>query len=135
MARRTRQTSQRQALLEAFDQAAGPLSPRELLGTASRRSRGLGIATVYRNLKAMVDQGVLKAVSLPGQPGARYERQGKEHHHHFHCRRCRQVFEIAGCPGNIEPLVPRGFALEDHEVVLYGLCRDCRRTTRKRTKG
>jgi Fur family transcriptional regulator, ferric uptake regulator len=132
MARRIRETSQRQALLEAFDRAAGPLSPQEALEAASRRARGLGIATVYRNLKAMVDQDVLKTVSLPGQPGARYERQGKEHHHHFHCRRCHQVFEIAGCPGNIEPLVPRGFALEDHEVVLYGLCRACRKSERKR---
>lgn len=132
MARRMRETSQRQAMLKAFDQATGPLSPQDVLDSASRRARGLGIATVYRNLKALVDQGVLKVVSLPGQPGARYERQGKEHHHHFHCRRCHEIFEIAGCPGNIEPLVPRGFLMEDHEVVLYGLCRDCRKNGRKR---
>lgn len=122
-----RNTSQRAAILAAFQRAGRPLSPQEALAAASAGARGLGIATVYRNLKALAEEGVLALVSLPGESTARYEVCGKAHHHHFHCRRCRQVFEVEGCPGNIEPLVPRGFLLEDHEVVLYGLCVSCRK--------
>jgi len=122
-----RKTSQRRALLKAFNQAGRPLSPQEALELATPHARGLGIATVYRNLKGLWAQGVLKQVNLPGESTARYEMCGKDHHHHFHCRKCHQVFEVAGCPGNIEPLVPQGFQLEDHEVVLYGLCSACRR--------
>jgi Fur family transcriptional regulator, ferric uptake regulator len=120
-----RKTSQRAALLKAFESAGRPLTPQEALQLAAGHVRGLGIATVYRNLKAMAGNGVLKAVSLPGELTARYELCGKAHHHHFHCRKCHQVFEVDGCPGNIEPLVPKGFFLEDHEVVLYGLCSSC----------
>jgi Fur family ferric uptake transcriptional regulator len=36
------------------------------------------------------------------------------------------VFEVEGCPGNLRSVVPSGFRLERHEVVLYGVCRACR---------
>ena len=128
-----RKTDQKQAILAAFERAGRPLSPQEALELARPQAAGLGIATIYRNLKSLADKGVLKAVSLPGESTARYELCGKAHHHHFHCRKCHQVFEVDGCPGNIEPLVPKGFLLEDHEVVLYGLCSACKpkRSARK----
>ena len=130
----TRNTSQRRALLKAFEKAARPLSPQQALELAAPHADGLGIATVYRNLKAMAAGGVLKAVSLPGESTARYELCGKAHHHHFHCRRCHHVYEVEGCPGNIEPLAPKGFLLEDHEVVLYGLCAACQPKRSKRVQ-
>ena len=126
-----RKTSQRQALLKAFEQAGRPLAPQEALELATPHACGLGIATVYRNLKSLADKGVLKPVSLPGESTVRYELCGLAHHHHFHCRQCHQVYEVKGCPGNIERLVPRGFELEDHEVVLYGRCAACSRGRKK----
>jgi Fur family transcriptional regulator, ferric uptake regulator len=122
-----RKTSQRLALLQAFEQAGRPLSPQEALAQATPHADGLGIATVYRNLKALADKGVLKPVHVPGESTVRYELHGKGHHHHFHCRVCHGVFEVDGCPGNMEPLVPRGFVLEEHVVVLYGLCARCKK--------
>jgi len=127
-----RKTSQRRAILKAFEQANRPLDPQEALKLAAPLAKGLGIATVYRNLKALAARGVLLAVNLPGEATARYELCGKAHHHHFHCRVCHHVFEVEGCPGNIEPLVPKGFKLEDHEVVLYGLCAACVKPRMKR---
>jgi len=43
---------------------------------------------------------------------------------------CDDGVELGG-PGNLEPLVPKGFVLEDHEVVLYGLCALCGKKTRR----
>ena len=71
-----------------------------------------------------VESGALHAVELPGA-AARYELAGKHHHHHFHCRRCDGVFEVDACPAGIRGLLPRGFRLEGHEIVLYGLCARC----------
>lgn len=84
----------------------------------------LGIATVYRTVKAMLEDGTLRAVELPGAP-ARYELSGKGHHHHFHCRACDGVFEVEACPGRMSGLLPGGFRLERHEIILYGLCAGC----------
>lgn len=121
-----RQTRQRKAIRDALQDAGRPLSPTEILTLAKPRVRGLGMATVYRSIRSLVEAGELVSVELPGEP-ARYESAGKHHHHHFHCRACKRVFEVEGCPEDIESLVPKGFALEAHEVVLYGRCAGCRK--------
>lgn len=119
-----RDTPQRRAIRRALRDAGRPLTPEEVLGVGRERVPTLGIATVYRNLKALHGEGFAAAVELPGEP-TRYEVAGKPHHHHFLCRSCAQAFEVEGCPGAVEPLVPTGFRLEGHEVVLYGVCADC----------
>jgi len=119
-----RQTRQRDAIRAALAAAARPLSPQELLNAARRALPALGIATVYRTVKALLAEGALHTVELPGAP-ARYELAGKRHHHHFHCRACDGVFEVEACPAGIRRLLPGGFRLERHEIILYGLCAGC----------
>jgi Fur family transcriptional regulator, ferric uptake regulator len=119
-----RHTRQREAIRKALAEAGRPLSPQELLAAARGTLPRLGIATVYRTVKAMLEDGTVRAVELPGAP-ARYELSGKGHHHHFHCRACDGVFEVEACPGRMRGLLPGGFRLERHEIILYGLCADC----------
>jgi Fur family transcriptional regulator, ferric uptake regulator len=122
--RMQRDTKQRRAIREALERAGLPLSPKEVLDLAKPTVPGLGIATVYRNLKALLEEEWLVAVELPGEP-PRYEIAGKGHHHHFHCRECDRVFDVKECPGNLQAVTPKGFRLERHEFVLYGLCPAC----------
>lgn len=122
-----RKTQQRAAIRGALEDAGRPLSPLEILASAQQAVPGLGIATVYRNVKSLLEEGWLKEVELPGAP-SRYEVAGKHHHHHFHCRACDRVYEIDDCPGTLRDLVPRGFRLESHDLTLYGLCRLCSAT-------
>jgi Fur family ferric uptake transcriptional regulator len=119
-----RKTRQRDAIRQVFEDTARPLGPAEVLEAGREHVRGLGIATVYRTINALVDTGWLVPVELPGEP-PRYERAGTAHHHHFRCTQCGRVFEIHGCPGDFAPLTPPGFALEGHDVVLYGRCDRC----------
>lgn len=125
--RMERHTRQRAAIRETFAAAARPLSMQEVHLAARRQARGLGIATVYRTVKALVESGALQVVELPGEP-PRYEPAGMDHHHHFHCRGCDRVYDIEGCPGQLRALLPRNFRLERHELVLYGQCATCLRT-------
>lgn len=119
-----RQTRQRAAIHRVFAEHERPLEPREVLAAARRHVPSLGMATVYRTLKSLVDEGKVVSVMLPGDQ-IRYEAAGRKHHHHFQCRHCNKVFELPGCPGNFSRLTPRGFQLDDHEVVLYGRCAVC----------
>lgn len=107
-----------------LEDAAGPLSAPEVLEAAQRVVPAMGIATVYRNLKSLTDEGWLAGVELPGQP-ARYERAGQDHHHHFHCDACGRVYDVGGCSAEIERRLPHGFRARRHELLLYGLCADC----------
>lgn len=121
-----RNTRQKSAILHAIEHAARPLSPQEILTDASQQVSQLGMATVYRNLKSLVDDGALKVVTLPGE-GARYEATSvaEHHHHHFQCTVCQRVFDVHACPGDIEHMAPKGFTVERHELTLYGRCADC----------
>lgn len=129
-----RNTSQRRAIREAIEQAGRPLDANEVLAAAE--AEGLGLATVYRTLKLGVEEGWLMPVELPNAP-TRYEKAGKKHHHHFECRTCQKVFDVDGCPGNLNPLVPDGFIMEDHELILYGVCDDaeCRESAEQAKEG
>lgn len=123
-------TRQRSAIETSVYQAGRPLLPQEVLALAQRTLPGLSIATVYRQLKALVDEGALRAVQLAGEP-PRYEPAAQGHHHHFQCTRCQRVFDVHGCPGTLAHLAPAGFVVEDHEVTLYGRCADCAQPPRR----
>lgn len=122
-----RKTRQRDAIAAALREADRPLSPQELLDLSSRQTPGIGIATVYRTIKAMVDERLLTPVEIPGEP-PRYEVAGKSHHHHFHCKKCDRVYEMKGCPGPLKKLAPPGFEVQGHEVLLYGICSACQKS-------
>lgn len=112
--------------MAALASARRPLSPGEILELASRHVRTLGQATVYRAIARMVAQGELAPVTLPGQP-PRYELASTagHHHHHFQCDDCGRVFDVPGCPGNLERLAPPGFDVRGHDLTLYGQCGEC----------
>ena len=126
-----RNTRQKAAIRDVFIAVDRPLGPQEVLDHAGTRIKGLGIATVYRNIKALVEEGWLTPVDLPGD-SSRYEVSGKAHHHHFHCRNCGKVFDLPGCPVQVKPILPVGFVATAHELVLYGRCDVCSVTSAKR---
>ncbi|MBI2421934.1 MAG: transcriptional repressor [Candidatus Hydrogenedentes bacterium] len=119
-----RKTIQRDAIRKALVHAARPLTTQEILETAQEEVPQIGIATVYRTVKTLAEEGSIRTVVVPGEPD-RYEVSGKAHHHHFSCRVCGRMFEMDGCPVGLENLVPKGFLMEDHEVFIYGRCDEC----------
>jgi len=126
----THNTVQRTAIRSVLEEAGRPLGPSEVLEAAQVHVPHLGMTTVYRTLKALVDEQWLEVVSLPGEP-SRYERAGAPAHAHFRCEECDKVFRAPGtCPGVLS-MVPEGFALSNHSLVLYGVCGDCRQAHRR----
>ena len=98
----------------------------DILDIASRQSPGLGLRTVYRVVNRLLEDKVISMVAMNGQP-VRYELAeiAGSHHHHFHCSECDRVYDVHGCPGNLESMLPDGFQLEGHEITLNGVCRHC----------
>lgn len=128
-----RQTKQRQAIQAVIRDSGRPLLPAEVVELAQQIVPGVNIATVYRCVKALAEEGVIRSVELPGEP-ARYERADLHHHHHFRCDDCERVFDVPGCRGGVEANVPDGFRVRAHEVVLFGRCAECERPRRRRSR-
>lgn len=121
---RQRNTRQRQAIEAVFEKTDRPLTPLEVLETAGKAVPRMGIATVYRALRDMVEEKILRSVDLPGQP-PRYEKADLKHHHHFHCKACDKVYDLDGCLLRKDMILPEGFELQGHDITLTGLCPDC----------
>lgn len=119
-----RNTLQRMTIENVFRQNDRPLRVDEVLKYGCRLVESLNQSTVYRNLKLLVDEGWLERISHPAL-GTLYERAGKVHHHHFHCRICKRVFELPGCALKKDGAAPDGFVVEDHQIFLFGVCPSC----------
>jgi Fur family ferric uptake transcriptional regulator len=117
-------TRQRDAIWEVIHDSSLPLTAQSICLRASDKVAGLGIATVYRTLKQLVDEGQVRHIEIAGAP-PHYESAAKHHHHFFLCERCKQVFDVVGCLRGIPNLLPDGYQMKRHEIVIYGDCANC----------
>ncbi|SEI95427.1 Fur family transcriptional regulator [Demequina mangrovi] len=89
----------------------------------------VGLATVYRGLQALADQGEVDAVvSESGETLYRRCEAGEEHHHHLRCRVCGKAVEI-DVP-EFEDFAHRiaaqhSYVEISHTIELTGVCPDC----------
>lgn len=123
-----RQTRQRRAILAALEETRRPLSPQELHEVAKRIFPAIGVRTVYRHIREMVESGELVGVDYPGQP-LRYEQVTGEHRAHFICRTCERVFAFPQVVPDVSVKAPPEFRISGQETVFYGhgrgLCERC----------
>lgn len=127
---RMKWTQQRLAVLEALWSADDHVTSEQLAKQLAGQGKRVGLATVYRNLKLLVDAGLARELHL-GDQIVRYERNdGKAHHDHLICEQCAETIEFYD--DDIESLqeelaATHGFSLTGHRMYLYGLCAKCRK--------
>jgi Fur family ferric uptake transcriptional regulator len=122
--RAERSTRQRRTIRDVVERAGRPLSTDEILASAQQSIPSLGLATVYRSIRTLLDEGWLTPVDMPGRTPL-YERAGKSHHHHFACESCKRVYELDGCASEVRGELPPGFITTGHDVTIYGTCAPC----------
>ncbi len=117
-------TRQKEAIWDVIQESPSPLTAALICEKASKKVAGLGIATVYRTLKQLVEEGQVRHIEFSGVP-PHYESSAKHHHHFFLCEQCKRVFDVMGCLRGIPHLLPKGYHMKRHEIVLYGNCANC----------
>jgi Fur family transcriptional regulator, ferric uptake regulator len=123
-----RPTAQRVGVLAELMREPDDVTAQELHERLRARGQRLGLATVYRTLNALAEEGVVDALSHhPGELCYRW--CGDEHHHHLVCSSCHRVVELAGC--ELDPWLDRvsaqhGFVATGHRLEVAGVCAGCR---------
>jgi len=93
---------------------------REDLGEVSHQA-------VYDVLRALTAAGLVRRIQPSGSV-ARYESRTGDNHHHIVCRSCGVVADVDCAVGTTPCLTAsddHGFAIDEAEVVYWGLCPAC----------
>jgi len=119
-------TAQRQAILDLINGSNRHWDAYEVVRALADAGSPIGIATVYRGLNALESMRLIASIQLADKK--RYERSDKAHHDHMVCTACGRIEEFAH--ETIEALqeaaaAERGFRLTGHQLVMFGLCRNC----------
>ncbi|MGE5689229.1 MAG: Fur family transcriptional regulator [Pseudomonadota bacterium] len=126
--RGVRATPQRTRVLAELVREPNDATAQELHERLRATGGGVGLATVYRALTVLVDEGVVDVLThRPGE--ACYRFCGDEHHHHLVCSSCHRVIELDDCrldPWLEDVAARHGFARLEHRLEVSGLCADCR---------
>ncbi len=117
-------------MIEYLDEQQCCRGAQEIHEALAARGSTVGLASVYRAVDGLVEQGLLQRVDF-GDGIARYEpvRAGREHHHHLVCDTCGGVeaFHDSALERAIEAIEQRtGYRVDSHDVVLRGACATCR---------
>ncbi|MET7479746.1 Fur family transcriptional regulator [Streptomyces sp. NPDC005648] len=121
-----RVTAARVALLETVRE--GDHLDVDAIATGVRGRVGhISLQAVYEALHALTGAGLVRRIEPPGSP-ARFEGRVGDNHHHLVCRSCGAVFDVDCAVGHAPCLTAsddRGFAIDEAEVIYWGLCPDC----------
>ncbi len=121
-----RVTRPRVAVLTAV--YANPHADTDALVGVVRRDLGkVSAQAVYDVLRALTSAGLVRRIEPAGSV-ARYESRVGDNHHHVVCRSCGSIADVDCAIGDTPCLTAsddRGYAIDEAEVVYWGLCPDC----------
>lgn len=118
-----RKTEQRAAIVTALQRSDRALTAQELHDDLD----AVGLATVYRNLGRLAEDGEIDAIRRPNGETA-YRACGSGHHHHLICRECGRVVELHDCSlddWSRKIAEQHGFVGVEHQAELLGTCEQC----------
>ena len=123
-----RSTRQRLAIAEVLSKSERFLSAQELFEEIRATGRRVGLATVYRTLQSLADEGQLDTLRNAQGEIVYRKCERVRHHHHIVCTSCGLSIEVESA--EIErwmALAARrhGFTATSHVAELYGLCDRC----------
>ncbi len=121
-----RVTAARVALLETV-RGGDHLGIEAIAAGVRARVGHVSLQAVYEALHALTAVGLIRRIEpAGGQP--RFEGRVGDNHHHVVCRVCGVVADVDCAVGEAPCLTAsddRGFAIDEAEVVYWGMCPDC----------
>ncbi|WIK64905.1 Fur family transcriptional regulator [Gleimia hominis] len=125
-----RHTRQRQAVMDELRSSSEFRSAQQIHEDLAQSGSRIGLATVYRNLRALADEDDVDVLMTPDGEALYRQCDTKGHHHHLICRRCHRSVEI-----EVDPLESwfqelgqkEGFTDLQHSLEIFGLCSSCQK--------
>lgn len=124
-----RNTWQREAVRSALAEREHFVSAQALHSSLRNGGTSIGLATVYRALADLAEEGEADSLQQEGESLYRACTPGS-HHHHLICRNCGLTVEIEATAVEEwarQIATEHGFTRAEHIVDVFGLCEACSR--------
>lgn len=126
-------TVQRLAVLKVLTENPGKhMTTEEIYDQIRIQNPEIGLATVYRTIQLFLELRLIDKINIDDK-FIRYEiaqkkQSGAHRHHHLICVECGAIYSFAedwleAFEAQIKETM--GFEVQDHEVKLYGRCKNC----------
>jgi Fur family peroxide stress response transcriptional regulator len=121
-------THQRQVIYQALLASRDHPTPEAIYHRVRGQIPSISLGTVYKNIKAFLDAGLVREVSL--HHGSLRLDVNLHPHHHLVCRICRGITDLDET--DVEPVrvtgrLPKGFRVQSQAVEIVGVCAACAR--------
>jgi Fur family ferric uptake transcriptional regulator len=122
-------TKQRELILKFLYENDGHFTPEDIYMLIKKEypDVNIGIATVYRTLTLLENEGIASSISF-GAQGKKYELGLKNHHDHLICTSCGEIIEFFDetIEEQQEKIAAKfNFQMTDHTMKIIGLCEQC----------
>lgn len=121
-------SKQRETVLEVIKNTRTHPTAEEIYSMALKVEPKISKSTVYRNINILVENGVIKRITIPNRPD-RYDYL-YDNHQHAICTECRKVFDFyySFDKESIEKSITEqlGKEFEIDCVKIVGICEDCK---------
>ena len=121
-----RATRQLEAVFQALQGDPSHPFADEIYRRVREKLPRISLATVYRNLQRLVEDGKIRTVLL-GERVARYDPETSDHDH-FICESCGRVIDLflkRDRQVDLTPLTSDGYIVTRHSLTVYGVCQAC----------
>src|SRR5438132_1036768 len=131
--KKLKKTSQRALIWRTLLNSKGHPSVEEIRDNLLKDGQRIGLATIYRTLKILLQSGFIRQSKIEGM--ARYEPLIKQPNHlHFICNMCRTTVEFPS--RRIENLIRQvtdeySFDERCSRYLIFGICKSCFRKQRR----
>lgn len=119
-------TIQRQIILNTLQRLKSHPSVDVLCAEIYKQHPTISKATVYRTLRVLTAEGVIKKIAVSGDV-ARFDGCA-DTHYHFACKNCDKIFDLdMDCVNEIDNMVQAkyGVKVDGHEILFSGTCDEC----------
>ena len=118
-------SKQKEIVLNAVLSSCDHPTAETVLLRSKAQMPSINLATVYRNLNALIKDGLIKKVVADG--GDRFDKTLKNHAH-FQCRVCGSVVDAMGVDFSLFNSEAVNGVVESVEISIKGVCPNCKVT-------
>jgi len=123
-------TKQKQLILECLKcNAENHMTADEIYFKLLENGNKVGIATIYRNLSSLTEEGKVKRFDI--MPTACYQYIDGEqckNHYHLKCVKCDKLYHVESPElDKLNKLIgdANEFCIDNQKIILYGKCKEC----------